>query len=229
MFGLSNDSASVFTRIRFLLIRSVCRSKSRSAISSDYKTITKGDVESIGTDADDDVTYSIDSNTKTLKKVFIKVNDPSSLYSITLPAGVEVYGTSSYVSYKDGLQKDDTVYVRATDPAKVPVIAGVTLTPAHFETNGTRNYTFKMPNHNIVAADVSTASAGYAVTASIALGDPTSAADKNKLTATATPNDKIPTSGATVTYAYQWFKIISVGAWVKDNANAELGFHPQLA
>lgn len=178
-------------------------------ISSDYKTITKGDVESIGTDADDDVTYSIDSNTKTLKKVFIKVNDPSSLYSITLPAGVEVYGTSSYVSYKDGLQKDATVYVRATDPAKVPVIAGVTLTPAHFESNGTRNYTFKMPNHNIVAADVSTASAGYAVTASIALGNPSTA--KNKLTATATPNDKIPASGTpnvTVTYAYQWFKII---------------------
>ena len=190
-------------------------------ISSDYKTITKGDVESIGTDADDAVTYSIDSNTKTLKKVFIKVNDPSSLYSITLPAGLEVWNGSKYVSGTlTDIAKNTTMYVHAKDITKAPVLAGVTTTgsievadDAYGRIAGASIISFAMPARNLTASEFSIVAKDY----SVAIDDVVAGSAAGTIEVTSVESDDLAAlcSGTSVTVTAKVEKSASgTGAWL---------------
>ena len=182
-------------------------------VDQDYKTITVSNIESIATDGNDLVYAAYDSANKVLTDVVVvEVPDTVTVtYGVAPSTGVKFWDTTTntFTTSLADIAAGTTVYVKADDATMKPVINGITLTAAHYEADGTRNYTFVMPAYNIAAGAFTTTSAGYGID-NVTLAKTAS----GQITATVTANAAL--TGATgVTYEYTLLKsAYGTGPWM---------------
>ena len=167
-------------------------------VDQDYKGITVSSIESIITDGNDLVYAAYDSANKVLTDVIVvEVPDTVTVtYGVAPSTGVKFWNGSAFVTSLADIAAGTTVYVKADDATMKPVINGITLTAARYETDGTRNYSFEMPKYNIAAGAFTTTSAGYAI------NSVTLAGGTGEVAVTITGNTALTevASGKTVTY-----------------------------
>ena len=184
-------------------------------VDKDYKAITVSSIDSIATDSNDLVFAAVDSATKVLTDVIVvEVADTVTVtYGVAPSAGVKFWDTttSTFTTSLADIAAGTTVYVKADDATMKPVINGITLTAAHYESDGTRNYTFVMPAYNIAAGAFTTASAGYGID-NVTL---TGASGTVNVTITGNTALTEAASGKTVTYEATLLKsAYGTGPWM---------------
>ena len=183
-------------------------------VDKDYKTITVSSIDSIATDSNDLVFAAVDSATKVLTDVVVvEVADTVTVtYGVAPSTGIQYWTASTgFVSSLADIPAGATVLVSATDATMKPAINGITLTAAHYNPDGTQNYSFVMPAYNIAAGAFTTVSAGYAI------NNVTLSASGTTVTATVSANSAL--TGATPTYEYTLLKSAGgTGPWLVAGA-----------